>query len=111
MTEHSRMSLGDPYPQFSIHPDFQIPVGNYAQNRKWNEALKGGRPDLKATVRFDEAAILNDCPFPCKVAPDFTGQYAYFGVAYAREVEKQALREWASRFPVSQILTLYGKPV
>jgi len=93
----------------SVHPDFKMHFLRFFQNRVWDRENMGGEPKIKATFVFNDPSLLDGCPFVCKVSEDVRGGYNFFGVAYGREEDVEALKNWGQKFPEAKLFTLKGE--
>lgn len=88
-----------------IHPDFPRKFQNWYFNRDYNW-LDDGSITLKVRFAFDNPGLLDNCPFFAKVGnnldPDVSGQYV--GFAYGSGADEEKLRDWAKKFPFSELI-------
>jgi len=64
---------------------------------------------VKVTFVFDDPTLLDECPFVCKISTDAKGEYKFFGVAYGRKKDADALKSWAQKFPETKLFTQKGE--
>jgi hypothetical protein len=101
-----------------IHSDFNIKGDVYDQERnlrwRWNwDELRSspGRAKyarvIKLAFPFDDPAMLDNCPFMCKIGENIgaSKETKYYGFAYTTEEEAHALSEWGQRFPHAKLMT------
>lgn len=91
-----------------LHADFQHRVGVWVFNHFWNP--EDGAMSCKIRAGFDEVEVLNGISFSAKIGintdPQIPHKYILF--AYGSKDDGEALRELATRFPYSELISNTG---
>jgi len=69
----------------------------------------GGDIEIKVAFLFDDPKLLDECPFVCKIAEDNRKKHRYVGIAYGRNKDREALKEWAHKFFEPKLFTYFGE--
>jgi hypothetical protein len=85
-----------------VHPNFRFADSSWLFNES---DPRGEWPAGKVRFAFDDAHLLDDCPFYAKIGfnSDSNVQGKYIGFAYTNENDLQKLTAWASKFPFAEL--------
>jgi len=88
----------------NLHPDFKIKDGPWRFNREPGPLR--GFIVMKIRFGFDNASLLDGCPFVAKITinSDEAIRAGNIGLMYGTEKDKDALIEWAKKFPYSELI-------
>lgn len=90
----------------NLHKDFKITRdGFWYQNREFDPVLDH-ELTMKAKVFFEDPALFDNCRFMAKIGKNEneTINLPYIGFGYGGEKDREALKEWAMRFPDAELI-------
>ncbi|MCL5012099.1 MAG: hypothetical protein M1320_01610 [Patescibacteria group bacterium] len=87
-----------------LHPDFRTTKDNFWYFNRLHSDLKTN-PTLKVVFKFDDPALLDNCPFMAKIGINESDGPKYFGVAFGTNINRAELEHWAEKFVWAHLIT------
>lgn len=87
-----------------LHPDFKVTQDNFWYFNRVNSSGFPMRPTLKVIFKFENPALLDNCPFMAKIGMNESDGPKYFGVAYGSKQNRTELENWVKKFPWAHLI-------